>query len=525
MRPSSTFGLVMAVMTAFSGVFISPAPISKETISGKATDPAFIVRVVGRGVPENNHPKKLANPDDPAAGGLDLWIGATVAYEDIKEEIKKEKEEDQKKTTVPFMLKFSDDTNKQDQARQIAISTRNESRTLAVIGHSITATTRVAVPIYAQAGIPVIVPLATGRAAMTGEDPMQAANLAARRLPNTFRLPASDDNIQAPATAYLVSALKPPPAKVYILTGMKEDAKEYAEPLCTLITEMVSAKNSDLPISSSTLDSTDSMDTVVTNIHKDYTSADVVVFCGYSHEAATLLAHLASVYKTDETTNSTANSHEEDNKASPKPSRPRLVFVEPQPGIEKTNTDFTIYRTGPIDPTWGCNENNSAINRLKNAAHNAGRPLTIEQVHGYDAVKVVWSAAQRCLELGAESSDNGLSRRCLLDELNSERIYHGICGDYSFQDGENSIADYFYFAFASPNATFPDSPIPDAGPGENMPKGERVCAAHVVSSSTVNAAPSPIQSRSDCDIYFYHLPPQEVLHMLTLEKSGGALRK
>jgi hypothetical protein len=215
---------------------------------------------------------------------------------------------------------------------------------------------------------------------------------------------------------------------------------------------MLKAKDSDLPMNDKP-EHFSSAEEEANHVHEEVTdSNDVLVFCGYSPESRQLLEKLTAAYKTDQK------------------QRPRLVFVEPEPGIEKASSEFEIYRTGPSD-TDRC-EDEEAKEHIRIEAQKNDRPLTMRQIRGYDAVQILWRASQLCMKDG----EMGLSRSCLLKQLNSGRTYPGVCGDYSFADGENIMAAYSYFAYGSLGA-----PLPAAS---SKPSGG------------------------------YQLPPQEVLHML-----------
>ena len=131
-------------------------------------------------------------------------------------------------TGVQLELVGMDDADDEGKARDTARQLQVEPEVLAIIGHSISGTTRSAAEIYAQAAIPLIMPLATAQAAVfpvkVGDDQLENSPA---RLSNCFRLPPSDDRVQAPAIAYLVERLT---QVVHIIEDEQGGAKQYASP-------------------------------------------------------------------------------------------------------------------------------------------------------------------------------------------------------------------------------------------------------------------------------------------------------
>ena len=404
MRVSSLFSLSAILIAAASASFIAPTTLDQEVVTQHRTEPPFIVEVVANGVPKDGKPYTPDPDQHLQLVGLDLWIGASAAYEDIKES-QKGTESD-----LPFQLKGQNDTDDVEVAAGIAKSIQDDPRVLAVVGHGITQTTQTAAPFYSAARIPLVLALATADNAIR-------SNVTQKRLGIGFRLSPSDNKVQAPAIAYFITTHIYPNAAhsttVHLYKSSADKAMSYSGPLCEETSAILSAEginNHVFPV--------DTIQKAVEHV-LTHPFQDFIVYCGYPTEAVQFVTALQEVY-------SKANA--------PKP--PRFIFSDAAPeGFAKAADAISAYRTAALD-TSRCTDQKT-LEKLRTKANEVKRPLTDEQIHGYDAIEVLEAAALKC--------KNRLSRSCILQQLESGETFPSVCSSYSFRNGENIISDYFIF--------------------------------------------------------------------------------
>ena len=429
MRSSLMSGTFIAILTAISALFVSPMAVDKMVVTGGKPERPFIVAVVGNGVLTKGAPETRPEDNSNDAKGFDLWIGANASADKLS-----------KAGTPPdFDLVGYDDDDDETKAGTIAAEIRRNPRILAVIGHGITATTRVGGTQYSDLGIPLIVPFATAEKAVMRASPTNQDQSRAEHLRNVYRLPPSDARAQAPAIAYLVKklTLKNTDLKntdlkntdlkntdlkntdVHLEVSVYGNAEQYSQPLCSDVDRLLRDHNLNPHMRTIVGAVQDEALHIGTEQSKDKHSG-VVVYCGYQQQAVDFLKAMDTLY----------SKHSE---VTP----PILIFNDGVFDIEKTpnlKTKFQIYRTtGRLAPET-CDDK-EALNALTAAYKD--HPPTVPQTFGFDAVQVLAIAAHRC--------DGHLSRSCLLNELNSGRTFPGFCTDYSFHGGENIVADYYIF--------------------------------------------------------------------------------
>jgi ABC-type branched-subunit amino acid transport system substrate-binding protein len=404
MRLAKLFAVSAGAMAA-SATLISPRTVDENVLTHLKKQPPFFVEVVANGVPLNGVPYEPNRDHKGEFIGLDLWIGAITAYDDLKRATNNQE--------LPFALEPNDDKDNVDSARSVATKIQAEPRVLSVIGHGITATTHAAAKTYAQAGIPLIVALATADSAVTGEGESS-------RLPISYRLSPSDSRVQAPAIAYFIRTHLPPDLShfdVHLLISKADQAEAYARPLCQQTSDILVANNF-----STTVSSLDSIPDAIGEITGQHDPGDFIVYCGYAKEAIQLMQGLSG--------KSTAGGTD----------LPQVILSSAvqQEDVEHIQ-NLRVFRMAPLN-TDRCSDK-EALKRLSDAASKVHRPLTPEQIHGYDAVQVIAAAARKCT--------GRLSRSCVLKELERGDTLPSICSDYSFRDGENIISDFFVFPAGS----------------------------------------------------------------------------
>jgi len=399
MRKPFLFAAVAALTTSLAP-FITP----------KSEPVVFKIVVVGKGVPENTDKPapdcQTTNLEDMA--GPKMWNGALAASADLP--------------SLPagprFQLVGRDDGGKQEKATKIAHELEADPSVLAVIGHSASGTTIGAAEIYAQAGIPLIMPLATAQAAAfpagVSNDELEKTPT---RLSNCFRLPPSDDKGQAPAVAFMVEQLGP--TKVHIVEYTRKPIDQYSRPLCDRVQKILIDRghkpDHDPP---QQVETSDDMKGAASEIANDHDDKDVVIYCGSRPDGVLFLESLAESYK-----------------KHPQKKKPTLVFTDAAPNIEDIEglkERFPVYRTGFYDPRTCTNPSSELNKRMRSCPEVSSEP-----VFGYDAVRLTSQALKEC--------DQKVSRQCLLNEIRDTPAFRGACFPYALRDGENVISSYYVF--------------------------------------------------------------------------------
>jgi ABC-type branched-subunit amino acid transport system substrate-binding protein len=367
-----------AVMSVFS-VFLRSPDVDPKDITHNTKEHVFQVPVLG---------KKDTKP------GSDVWAGATAF---ITQETGSQKD-------VLFDLVPFDDEDADKAAKSEAEEIQNNPRVLAVIGHSLSGTTRAAADAYAQARIPFVIPIATGQA--TAEKPV-----------DTFRLRPSDNRAQAPAIVYLVSAIAKAKVdqriidsdssmKVHLVISAEPESKAYADPLANAITKLLK-ENKYGPDGVSPLGKAN-LSEVIADLKTQHDQKDVIVVCAYPSLANRFMAEFAAAYTNDSTR-----------------TKPTLIFSEAATDIERTDLPFVIYRTVPED-----------VSRCHSTV-GAQTARSAEFIAGFDAVDLISVAIQLC--------GKSVSRACVADKLQNTAALPGACHGYSFRDGESILSSYFVF--------------------------------------------------------------------------------
>lgn len=411
MRLAKLFAVSAGALAA-SATLSSPRTLDLQSLTHQDKGPPFIVDVVANGVPPDGK-SYVPTPDQTEQTiGLDLWIGATTAYNDLKNASKDH--------VLPFELKPLDDKDKEENAREIAKNIQLQPQVLAVVGHGITLTTYAAANAYDQAGIPLIVALATADAAVSGDGHQS-------RLPVSFRLSPSDGAVEAPAIAYFINDHLPSTLAerqkfdVHLFVSTADHAGAYAAPLCNQANDILQANH--LTSRVTTIDA----DTV-NEIAQKHDAVDFIVYCGYGPDATRLLQGLSQL-----TTKSDGTPLPPDGTGLPQIILSSAVQEEDLKGFK----NLRLFRMSALN-TKRCADQD-ALKRITAEAVKVNRPATptLQQIHGYDAVQVIAAAAQKCA--------GRLSRSCVLEELGRGQTLPSVCSDYSFRDGENIISDYFVY--------------------------------------------------------------------------------
>ena len=417
MRPNPIFALFALTLCS--------AGCQDSLGSAPTTDPErdylFRIVVVGDGVKSTTGRAftSSANPEQ----GLAIWNGVQTAFEKSPslKAVTKAVAGDKPLLT----LQGYDDGGDAEQARAIAMELYTDPSVLAVIGHATSGTTRAAGHIYESAGIPLLVPSASSPNALCGEGPPTTCP---RVLSNAFRLAPRDDKIQAPALVWQIRELELD--RIYVLVETSKDADVYTRPLAKALEGLLQPPGENHDAEAEKNGPKDKKDNVVVrfvppgpleSVAKKVIKEkpDAVVFVGYAKRAKEVLAELGKAYAEAELL------------------RPPVFLTD---GCKEKNLRrhrFDVRITFPIGDKICEGSDHPEAETLRSAMRVEPQSF---QGQGYDAMLMIGSAIQQCLQ-------QGISRACLLEKLRSREVFVGACDVYSLGTGENLHADYYVHRF------------------------------------------------------------------------------
>jgi branched-chain amino acid transport system substrate-binding protein len=354
-----------------------------------------------------------------------------------------------------FQLRTYDDGSLESEAEKIGREIQSDPRVLAVIGHASSGTTRSAAWLYAQAGMPVIMPIATSPYAVY---PPGSNINSQTRLRNCFRLPPSDDRVQAPTVAF-VAEEKLKAKRIYLLRDISEGASEYSEPLYKKLESLLG----NISIDKQSVDRGHAdFREVASNIEAQH--PDLVVFCGYGSTATLILSALRHVYQ--------------DNQAN----KPKILLTDGSRIRDLNASDFDVYLTFPLPEISSFNNCPSEDNEI---LRSVIQPQTEQsfQVYGYDAMLLIGKALEKC-------SDEEISRDCLRRGLSELPLFTGsTCLQYFFAEGDNTLSDYYVFHSVS------SSGEPGIGSANSSPIAKPSPSARTTSQSNQTIPSEDVNTR------------------------------
>lgn len=300
-----------------------------------------------------------------------------------------------------------DDAGRGDLARSIAKQLVKRP-IIAVIGHAESETTRQAAGIYASAGIPLLMPIATSPTVMY---PLDTESETGQRITNAFRLPPADDIAQAPALTYLLRKLKA--KKLFLIEDISNGAEVYSaslahalQPLLKQIPQRQEKANREI---------TDFL-ALARSIRAE--GSDTIVFCGYGSTAIELLNALRNVYSDV--------AYE---------SRPKVILTDGCLIPDLNTSGLNVYLTFPhIELRQPATPEDQKDVEIINETFKATQKISYE-LFGYDAMLILGEAIKSCLP-------KGVNRECIRKQLSRPRGFLGTAGNYQFENGENRMAQY-----------------------------------------------------------------------------------
>ena len=295
---------------------------------------------------------------------------------------------------------------------------------LAVIGHSRSSMTRAAVPIYAEAGIPVLMPNATSPYALyrfKEDEPLPAVpelgKLHYMRFSNAFRLAPNDTPHQVNALKLtmveLSGSVKSPNVMLVCDVTKRGGADIYTKPMCDSLRSDAGLKPRLARYREFDLDASDIYG-LVTEIHS--VKAGVIAFIGYPELALELLEEL----KERESDGQKLGDY-------------TFILSDACFTNEVLNFDpaIKLYVTYFVKP----------IEDLRCSANFPS--LRSEEAYAFDAVMILASGARECKD------KHRLERSCIREYLEGQRVLEGPCERYDIHEGERQNADYQVYSKCS----------------------------------------------------------------------------
>lgn len=344
-----------------------------------------------------------------------MWDGVKAAYD-------KSPQLDRLRTLCE--LRGYEDGSLEDEAEKIGREIALDAQVLAVVGHAASATTRRAAWLYSQAGIPLIMPIATSPYAVY---PPSSKAVPSNRLRNCFRLPPSDDKVQAPTLAY-VAEERLKSQRAYMLGDVSEGARGYSEPLYGQLESLLG----DLLIDKQQIDrKSANFQEIAGNIRAQ--APDLVIFCGYGSTATLILSALRREYLDVDITK-----------------RPRILLTDGSRVKDLNTSGFDVYLTFPLPDIKyfeDCKSPDFGI--VRDAVPPQGDQSF--QIYGYDAMLMISKALEQC-------RDQEVSRDCVRRSLGRLPLFTGsTCLQYFFADGDNSLSEYYVYRSSSLKETVESS--------------------------------------------------------------------
>jgi len=261
----------------------SPDEKSADSSTIKQSQNKYIIAVVGSGVSSTTRPQEPTYARSVAAGESIMRGIRTAFYNST-----------QCREINAFIDLDSLDTGARiDIAKERAQALQKEPRVLAVIGHVTSGETRAAAPIYAEAGIPLIIPIGVS---VTTVLPPNTPDSSSERFTNYLRV-LPNTKWQAHALAYYVKTLADSvkgPFRCDLISDTSSGVYEYSKFLSKEVSMLLDKLGLIYKTREINSDNTGAMLDVARLIAQDKVSA--VIYCGYSTSAPNFLGDLKEAF-------------------------------------------------------------------------------------------------------------------------------------------------------------------------------------------------------------------------------------
>jgi hypothetical protein len=413
-----------------------------------------------------------------------------------------------------------EDPETQEKADEVARSIRRDPDILAVIGHTASGTTFAALPRYAEAGIPVLIPSATSPYLLYRHPPeagVPKVNLAdpdytAPRFSNVFRLTPSDVPDQAHAMELVIKQKpgmdKDPgmgknPRVLLICDATKESGAEiYSKPICDYLDAAKNKKEGHYDVVGRINLDRRLVLTILPEIHS--AQPDFIVVASYPSLARLVL----QVWGEDQRRQA---EHQQDKTREAPP--PQFIMPDACLAPELLKPHAEIYVTYPMNPDHteqcdqkktykqgicaqkmkqlhleetdiecsGSNFEPTTKDKSGEKRNDAGKDddkdknpsASIPSIHetdemfAYDSVRILTGAVRQCV------AENDLNRACVLVYLNQHHdSLKGICETYHIEHGDRQNAYYYVYK----NVPDPTEQHSDLKENEQAEGGRRIWA-------------------------------------------------
>ncbi len=442
----------------------------------------FNVYVVGEEVAKDclNGAERTAKikRNSAAADGCAIAAGADAAYRSQRVSAARKY----------FTIQYRNDKegSNSEAPAEVARQIQGDITSLAVIGHTATDTTRLALPLYAEAGIPLLMPVATSPLAdrplsmpvATGPDanrPLPQAHSAAdsagqsyfgvlanlfsdthwdntKRQDNAFRLIPNDSYTQGPAIAFVARNLARD-GEFVLVADFIDDDKDYAQNLSDLVKKSLGAP---APVSLF-LDKTD-----LEEVYRDKTTAPLkdpvvaqilrsdpklIVFCGTKERAKALIDGVRRRCRQSGKACPRFLLSDSSRTLTPAPEDANVYVMFPVPGACDAS-----YRCAPAD-----------VNNLHSVSVYAG--VQSYEMFAYDSILLLSHAIDEVL-----AAKKPISRGTLAEAMRKTTTFPGVEVPYLFVAGENVHANYYVFS-SGPGVTQGEACGQPSSRGNSRPQG------------------------------------------------------
>jgi ABC-type branched-subunit amino acid transport system substrate-binding protein len=383
---------------------------------GSPSDPPFLVEIVGAGL----DPKKQAQEQDCAPRPYDACAmarGADAAFRSPQME--------NAKRYVTYEMR--DDSDDIGVAVAVARRLQSNPRVLAVIGHSSSDTTKAAAPVYSEAQIPLLVPIATSATvaypALDGTWrrflPTDAHSDPDLRLKNVYRLIPNDKVGQAPAIVYVARHLLNAPEQSISIVADASNNAEYAKSLDEELLKLLPQARHDR-ISEEHRDESLRESMLPDLFASKQPKTTVIIFVGTAKSAKRFLSFLADQRW---------------------PEVPDIILTDGAKNLDVPYDDrlknFHVFLTFPVNQIpSGSLHNDANTDALRSALRDAGEQSY--EVYGYDAMLMIGKALTEL----CKKAPCSISRPDFIEKLHEISAFDGVLAEYLFNEGENVHPDY-----------------------------------------------------------------------------------
>jgi ABC-type branched-subunit amino acid transport system substrate-binding protein len=343
------------------------------------------------------------------------------------------------------LSEYKDSGSEEDAVREARILRRSPD-VLAVIGHPRSGATLAALPFYAQAGIPILIPSATSPYLLYKHsvgnipdfDPTRL-DMGPPRFTNAFRLTPSDTPDQAHALELTIGQLgkerriKTPKIMLICDSTGGTRSSTYSKPICDyLASEAGDASDFAVTVSRNVDLEKGNISGVITEIHAE--DPNFIVLIGYQELARALLEELK----------------ERADRDTPHKKMKDYTLIMPDACLTNDLLAFgaQIYVTSPMNPHRAAEctsprgeEYIKALKSERTKENVIGNIPETDEGFVYDSVLILAVAVDDC------NRTRNLNRSCILEYLNQHHgSLLGACESYHVEQGERQNAYYYVYA-------------------------------------------------------------------------------